>query len=182
MNACKNWYRRGTLFFLAGCASLAAAAACASIAQAAPAPPIFVNGDRADTAAIERAGHVFVPMRSVFGRLETSVSSSPPRTVTARKNNFEIVRLTIGSRSATINGSPRVLANAPFRYRAMTFVPLRLISESAGAVVAYTAAPRAIRISDSSLNTGNTGAVVAPLATATPVESASSAYRGGYGP
>ena len=144
---------------------VAFAVAATSVAQAAPAPPIYVNGTLADTAAIERGGHVFVPMRSVFGHLGTSVMYTPPRSVTARKNNAELVHLTIDSRNATVNGTSRVLSDAPFRYRAMTFVPLRLISESAGAVVAYTTSPRTIHISDA-VRPG--AAVVAPLATSAP--------------
>jgi hypothetical protein len=89
---------------------------------------------------------MFVPVRGVFEKLNAAVTYTPPRTVVARKASAELVQLALGSRTATVNGATRPLQTAPFMSGSRIFVPLRLISEAAGAAVAYSATPQAVRI------------------------------------
>ncbi|MBC5829524.1 MAG: copper amine oxidase N-terminal domain-containing protein [Candidatus Eremiobacteraeota bacterium] len=96
--------------------------------------------------AVERNKRVFVPMRGVFEKLGATVDYSPPGTVAAKKNGASLAQLTLGSRRAMVQGSTRQLDAAPFKSGSRIFVPLRVISEAAGAKVAYAAAPRSIRI------------------------------------
>ncbi len=115
-------------------------------AGAAPVPPIYVNGTKTAVPAVERNKRVFVPMRGVFEKLGASVEYAPPGTVAAKKNGASLAQLTLGSRTALVHGSARQLDAPPFKSASRIFVPLRLISEAAGAKVAYIAAPRSVRI------------------------------------
>jgi len=109
-------------------------------------PPVYVNGQPTNVPAIVRGSQVFVPVRGVFEKLHAAVTYTPPQSVVARKGKADLVRLTLGSGDATVKGSPRTLATAPFLSGGRAFVPLRLLSEAAGASVAYSAAPREVRI------------------------------------
>lgn len=162
-----NAIRAGRLPHILALASIAVAGATVP-ASAAPAPPIFVNGEQTTVSAIERGGRVFVPIRGVFEKLDTTVTYTPPVSVVARNGATDVVRLAVGSRDATVHGRPAQLEAPAFRSGSHVFVPLRLISESAGADVAYASAPRSIRIT-SERTVAAAAAAVAPAATAAPV-------------
>ncbi|MBC5799755.1 MAG: copper amine oxidase N-terminal domain-containing protein [Candidatus Eremiobacteraeota bacterium] len=136
-----------------------------SVSAAAAAPPIYVNGEPTNSPAIVRGGQAFVPVRGVFQKLDAVVTYTPPGSVVASKGNADLVRLTVGSRAATVNGAPRTLATAPFLSAGRAFVPLRLISEAAGASVAYSAAPHVVRI----VSPHAAAVAAAPATSATPV-------------
>ncbi len=121
-------------------------AAVAGSSIAAPAPPIYVNGTPTSVTAIVRHAQVFVPVRGVFEKLGAVVAYTPPGDVTAMRAGKRLVHLTLGSRTANVRGAARLLQTAPFRSGSRVFVPLRLISEAAGASVAYSTAPRAVHI------------------------------------
>lgn len=166
-----NAIRAGRLPHILALASIAVAGATVP-AAAAPAPPIFVNGEQTTVSAIERGGRVFVPIRGVFEKLDTAVTYTPPVSVVARKGATDVVRLDVGSRDATVHGRPAQLEAPAFRSGSHVFVPLRLISESAGAGVAYASAPRSIRITSErtvAAAAAAAPAAVAPAATAAPV-------------
>ena len=146
------------------------AAASAPVAAAA-APPIYVNGRPTSVAAMVRRAQVFVPVRGVFEKLGAVVTYTPPRAVTAGRAGKTLVNLTVGSRTANVHGTTRLLQTAPFRSGARVFVPLRLISEAAGASVAYSTAPRAVRIT-SGRAVAAVPAVAAAAATAAPTPAA----------
>ena len=110
------------------------------------APPVYVDGNRADIDAIVRGSQVFVPVRGVFEKLGTAVIYTPPSSVVARKANTELARLTLGRRESIVNGASHMLSNAPFRSGSHIFVPLRLISQATGATVVYTAVPHVVQI------------------------------------
>jgi hypothetical protein len=129
---------------LAAVAYLGVAAIFSSASVAAP--PIYVNGEPTSVSAIVRNNQMFVPVRGVFEKLNAAVTYTPPRTVVARKASAELVQLALGSRTATVNGATRPLQTAPFMSGSRIFVPLRLISEAAGAAFAYSATPQAVRI------------------------------------
>jgi Copper amine oxidase N-terminal domain len=152
---------------LAAVAYLGVAAIFSSASVAAP--PIYVNGEPTSVSAIVRNDQMFVPVRGVFEKLNAAVTYTPPRTVVARKASAELVQLALGSRTATVNGATRPLQTAPFMSGSRIFVPLRLISEAAGAAVAYSATPQAVRI------TGARAVVAAaPVVAASPADAAAS--------
>ncbi|HEY6326623.1 MAG TPA: stalk domain-containing protein [Candidatus Cybelea sp.] len=93
---------------------------------------------------IERAGRVFVPLRGIFERLGASVVYQN-RQINSTKGSTS-VSLRIGSRQATVNGQPQIVDVAPFIVGATTYVPLRFIAQSLGAVVNYNGAARLVAI------------------------------------
>jgi hypothetical protein len=93
---------------------------------------------------IERAGRVFVPLRGIFERLGASVVYQN-RQINSTKGSTS-VSLRIGSREATVNGQPQIVDVAPFIVGATTYVPLRFIAQSLGAVVNYNGATRLVAI------------------------------------
>ena len=93
---------------------------------------------------IERAGRVFVPLRGIFERLGASVVYQN-RQINSTKGSTS-VSLRIGSRHATVNGQPQIVDVAPFIVGATTYVPLRFIAQSLGAVVDYNGAARLVAI------------------------------------
>lgn len=115
--------------------------------HAAGSPAIYVDGVRSGVSAIERRGRLFVPVRGVFEKLNATVEYAPPRWAEAKKKGAFLARFRLGSRAATLNGAPRILEAAPFRRGSRIYVPLRFISEAAGASVAYSNRPPTVRIS-----------------------------------
>ncbi|MDQ2858427.1 MAG: copper amine oxidase N-terminal domain-containing protein [Candidatus Eremiobacteraeota bacterium] len=122
------------------------------------APRITVDGATVGVPAVQRNSAVFVPVRGVFEKLGADVSYKPPGSILARKDGRDLARMTVGSRAATVNGSSATLSAAPFASQGHVMVPLRLISEAAGATVAYVASPRSVQI------TRRTAAAIAPVA------------------
>lgn len=92
--------------------------------------PLYTN-----PGPIERAGRVFVPMRSIFERMGATVVYQSGNINATR--NRTTVALTIGSSRALIDGQPTQLDVAPFIIGATTYVPLRFIAQSLGANVDY---------------------------------------------
>jgi hypothetical protein len=101
--------------------------------------PLYLN-----PGPIERAGRVFVPLRGIFERLGASVVYEN-REINSTKGDIS-VSLRIGSREATVNGQQQVVDVAPFIVGATTYVPLRFIAQSLGAVVDYNGAMRRVAI------------------------------------
>lgn len=107
---------------------------------------IFVGGQPLQTnpGPIEQSGRVFVPMRAIFERLGASVVYAAGNINATRGPTT--VALRIGSAQATINGQPTQLDVAPFIVGASTFVPLRFVAQSLGAVVNYNDSTRVVAI------------------------------------
>src|SRR5215470_948133 len=136
-------------------AAALAAAAFGSQPVRADVVQIIVNGQQVsfDQPPIERSGRVFVPLRGVFERLGASVVYDNG-TINATGDGHDI-QLHIGSNTAFVDGQTRELDVAPFIVGERTLVPLRFISESLGANVAYDDASRTVTI-------GMGGVAVAP--------------------
>jgi len=101
---------------------------------------VVVNGSPVEFDTIgprQTNGHVLVPLRGVLEKIGAYVDwDSATQTVLANKGDTSI-RLPIGSRYATVNGS-RVLLDTPATTMAgSTMVPLRFLSESLGATVRW---------------------------------------------
>ncbi|WP_245856124.1 copper amine oxidase N-terminal domain-containing protein [Paenibacillus rigui] len=92
-------------------------------------------------------GSTFVPLRSIFEMLGAKVEwNGSTSTVTASKDQ-NVIRLTIGSRTATRNGQQISLDAPPLNLNGTTMVPVRFIAESFGAKVDWAADTRTVQIS-----------------------------------
>jgi Copper amine oxidase N-terminal domain len=101
--------------------------------------PLYMN-----PGPIERAGRVFVPLRSIFERLGASVVYQSG-TINAQRSG-QGVSLQIGSTQATVGGQIQYLDVAPFIIGATTYVPLRFVAQSFGAQVGYDSSTQTVSI------------------------------------
>jgi hypothetical protein len=138
-------------------------------AKTAAAPTISVDGSAVSVPALERSNTAFVPVRGVFEKLGAAVDYNAPDSIVARKNGHTLANLRVGSRAATVAGTPQTLAVAPFAANGHVMVPLRLISEAAGATVAYAASPRSIQIHRAVAAAAAVPVTAAAVAVAAPV-------------
>ncbi|MDQ0111106.1 stalk domain-containing protein [Paenibacillus harenae] len=128
-------------------ATVEAAAAPAAVA-ATKSPLVYVDGKKLtlSASAFAQNGVTFVPMRNIFGALHASVTWEPKtQTIIGRKSNITIT-LTVGQKTALINGKAVKLDAAPIVKGGVTFVPVRFISQSLGATVKWDSAANTIRI------------------------------------
>ncbi len=146
-------------------ALIAPTAPLTALADTSAAPPIIVNGAAAVTRAVEKNNSTFVPTRGMWDKLGAVVTFRAPSSIVATKDGAELARMTVGSRQATINGSAVQLPVAPFIAGGQAMVPLRALSEAAGAGVGYTTSPRAVHIT-------RANAVAAGAAAAKPADAA----------
>lgn len=88
-------------------------------------PPIIIEG------------RTMVPLRGIFEALGAEIEwNDETRTVTATKDGVEIV-LTIGVKTATVNGQPKELDQAGVLMNGRTMVPARFIAEAMDADVIW---------------------------------------------
>ena len=152
----------------------------ATFATTLAAPPINVNGSHVTIAGLERDNSVFVPVKGFFEKLGAKVTTSGSTLVAIREGK-QLARMTIGSRSAEVNGATQMLPVAPFMSGGTAMLPLRSLSEAAGASVSYVAAPRAVNVTRSAgvgmTGAGTAGAAAAGAAAATVAQAASPAAQ-----
>ncbi len=171
-NACAFWL--GKVFTVATLtAAIFTHTSGSSLATTLSAPPINVNGAHVGIAALERDSSVFVPVKGFFEKLGAKVTTSGT-TLVATRQGKQLARMRVGSRTAIVNGSTRTLPVAPFLSGGTAMLPLRSISEAAGASVAYVTAPRAVDVTRS-IGTGVAGAAAAGAAAATVAQAAAPA-------
>ena len=104
----------------------------------------------ADAPAFIASGTTFVPFRALFERLGMEVSwDAATKTVTGRGGG-KTLTLRVGEAEATVDGAAKPLLAAPAIVAGRTFVPLRFVSETAGAKVEWDGAERSIRIASGS--------------------------------
>ncbi|GEM_PF-1762141 len=86
---------------------------------------------------VNAKGNVLVPLRSIFESLGAAVKwNSSTQTVTATRAGRTVV-LTIGSKTAYINGVAVTLSAAPQLINGSTMVPVRFVSEAFGGEVEW---------------------------------------------
>ncbi len=124
----------------------------------AQAQTVMVNGSQLtmNPGPIERAGRVFVPLRSIFEQMGASVVYQSG-TINATRGQ-RTISLTIGSTQATVDGQTQIVDVAPFIVGATTYVPLRFIAQSLGATVNYNSSTNVVAIT----HTGGGGAAPPP--------------------
>ena len=82
-------------------------------------------------------GSTFIPLRGVFKKLNSEVKwNNDKQEVTIVRESIT-VKLTIGSKTAYVNGKAITLSTAPFINNSSTYVPLRFASEAIGADVKW---------------------------------------------
>ncbi len=92
---------------------------------------------------------VLVPVRAIFESLGATVDWNEKQSLVTAKKGTETVTLQIGSRLLYQNGQPVWLDVAPKLQNARTLVPVRAVSESFGANVAWDEAQRHVEITTS---------------------------------
>lgn len=100
---------------------------------------VFLNGTALplDPAPFITNGRTLVPLRGVFEAMGIAVSyTSQNKTITARRDD-QTLQLTLGSRTALMNGRRIALDVPPQIQNDRAFVPARFIAESFGAAVAW---------------------------------------------
>lgn len=138
----------------------------------------------ADAAAFIREGTTFVPFRALFERLGMTVAwDASARTIVGTKDDLSIT-LQADSRDALVAGTLYSLPLPPVITDGRTFVPLRFVSEHAGALVDWDSATRtvSIRTAGGGAAPGGTpgtppGASPAPSPGASPGDAALAAYE-----
>jgi len=90
-----------------------------------------------DQPPIIKSGRTLVPLRAIFEALQAVVDYNPTtKTITAKKGNTTVT-LTIGSKSATINGTSVTLDVEAQIINGRTLVPVRFVSEALGEDISY---------------------------------------------
>ncbi|SHI74505.1 Endonuclease YncB, thermonuclease family [Geosporobacter subterraneus DSM 17957] len=91
-------------------------------------------------------GRTLVPLRAIFEALGATLDwDNPTKTVTGTKGSTTIV-LTIGNKTATINGAKKDLDVPGTIINSRTLVPARFIAEALGAKVDWDAATKTVVI------------------------------------
>ncbi|MEK0317742.1 stalk domain-containing protein [Cohnella sp. 56] len=86
-------------------------------------------------APVLRDGTVLVPMRELFEAFGTTVAYKD--SVVSAAKGSRAIKLTVYSRTAVVDGRKVALGTAPTYVGGKTYVPLRFLSESLGAKVAW---------------------------------------------
>ncbi|ASS65788.1 MULTISPECIES: copper amine oxidase N-terminal domain-containing protein [unclassified Paenibacillus] len=108
---------------------------------AAPAPLLFIDG-QAQPSALSLGGRMLLQLRSLQDPDWLTYSyDAKTRTVrAASKDNSKVIELKEGSRTAIVDGKPVPLDVSIVIRDGKTYVPVRFVSESMGAYVAYDSA------------------------------------------
>lgn len=89
-----------------------------------------------------------VPMREIFKALGATIDwNADTQTVIARKGNTEI-KITIGSKTAYVNGTSVNVTPPAAIIEGKTMVPLRFVSEALGVTVKWDNATRTVTLMD----------------------------------
>ena len=127
--------KRNILFGLAAVLCLTGMAS----AKAASAPTVWLDGEQMtfEVAPVIENDRTLVPYRAIFERLGYQVGwDADTRSVTAVKGSTTM-KLTIGSKTVTVNGGTVTSDTAPVIRQDRTLVPLRLVSEYSGCDVLW---------------------------------------------
>lgn len=126
------------------------------VSTAAETIKINVDGKQisADAAPIIENGRTLVPARAIFEALGAKVDWNAARQEVTVTTAAADVKLTINSRTATVNGAARTLDVAAKIIDSRTYVPLRFIAEAIGAEVEWDSATSTVKVNYFSKMTG----------------------------
>jgi cell wall-associated NlpC family hydrolase len=147
--------RRHLRSVLAGLAFVVCCAVVPHQAEAAETPRTYVNGREIDFAPqpLVVSGTTLVPVRGLmtpFGATFVWHQSTQTAVITRGSTTME---LTVGSRTAKVNGVAKPLPLAVRSEQGRVMIPLRFVAENFGLQVSWVAASNAIQITDSSRST-----------------------------
>lgn len=100
---------------------------------------VYIEGEKQsyEQPPVNSNGNVLVPLRAIFESLGATVEwNSSTQTVTATREGRTVV-LTIGSKTAYINGAAVTLSAEPQLVNGYTMVPVRFVSEAFGGEVEW---------------------------------------------
>lgn len=123
-----------------------------SIAVAATNPSVTVDGQQVNfnvPPKIEN-GVTMVQFRPIFESLGLSVDYDKKTGIITGKKDGLVIKLTIGSKVAIVNGEKVKLDTAPKMVNGSTVVPLRFVSESSGNNIVYDNKTNSIAIQSTS--------------------------------
>ncbi|WP_340025638.1 copper amine oxidase N-terminal domain-containing protein [Paenibacillus sp. FSL K6-1096] len=110
---------------------------------------VYINGSSLTFAAgapYLKNNTVLVPFRAIFERLGLKVLwEAQTGTVTGTGPDLNI-RLKVGSKRASINGTVKQLTVAPVSSAGTTYIPLRFIAEATGGTAVWEASSRSVKI------------------------------------
>ena len=134
--------KRNILFGLAAVLCLTGMAS----AKATSAPTVWLDGEQMtfEVAPVIENDRTMVPYRAIFEKLGYQVGwDADTRSVTAAKGSTTM-KLTIGSKTVTVNGGIVTSDTAPVIRQDRTLVPLRLVSEYSGCDVLWDKGTRTV--------------------------------------
>jgi len=134
------------------------ASAFLAVSSSARSASVYVNGRlmQFDQPPVERADHIFVPLRGIFEQLGASVVYNNGN-INATGANGTMVHLAVGSHDTSVNGKAVALYYSPFVVAGRTLVPLRFIAVSLGAAVNYDRSTQVVTITTGSSTTTSSG-------------------------
>lgn len=110
-------------------------------------------------------GRVLVPLRAVLDGMGINVKFDPGTSLITASQNQTVVKLTLGSRNASVNGRLVTLDVPAQAVSGRTYVPLRFFGEAFGADVKWRGFDETVLITrDEILNSPNTGQSGIPVA------------------
>jgi hypothetical protein len=110
--------------------------------------PVYVNGAKQtyDQPAVIKDGRTLVPIRGISEDLGAMVQYNAENKKISINNSSTTVTLTIGSKTAYINGVKKTLDVPAQIEKSRTIVPLRFVGEAFGAKVSYNSQTRIAHI------------------------------------
>lgn len=117
---------------------------------------VTVNDRPIDVAAIVERGRVLLPMRATFTALGATLGYDARGGVIVARSATHSVRIRLGSYTATVDGKGVRLDVPAQVIAARTYVPVRFVAQSMGAVVGYNARANLVSI----VSEGKSGAAL----------------------
>lgn len=109
---------------------------------------VLLNGERLvfEEPPIIRDDSTLVPFRAIFEQLDMTVQWFGEEQRVTAQNDDTSITLFIGNDTMNVNGENIRLLTPPIIYNDFTFVPLRAVSEAAGATVDWDGGTRTVTI------------------------------------
>ncbi|GGF91497.1 hypothetical protein GCM10010912_40630 [Paenibacillus albidus] len=123
-------------------------------------------------------GSVMVPLRIIAENLGMGVIWNQQSSTITIPKAFGSVELTIGQKTAMVDGASQKLTTAPLNRSGTTLVPLRFISEAMGVGVTWDNSSKVVGLTSSPLPQPSAGPGAIPSVTASPGPSATATPEG----
>ncbi|MFJ8514691.1 stalk domain-containing protein [Lysinibacillus xylanilyticus] len=110
---------------------------------------ININGEtlKVSDPIVNKSDYLFLPMRALYEAVGASVDWKKETLTASAIRNGKLVDLTIGSKTALVDGQKVPMVVAPFMYKDRTYMPLRFVSENFGGNVNWNPTTQTVDIS-----------------------------------